>query len=176
MQRTLDILKTAYRSGIEPTMDLLFHKEQNIPGSILFNMNRYYAQQPWITEDTGMMVYHYNEAKSEDNYLDRIEDYRDRLTYTLSDQIKVDSWGHQENLESLHLKNLAADLLGCQVDIMFDTVLGLDSRDLLSFTNEDLLTNKDLMFLSPRNSFKSARIFVFNCKNSKDTFVMETKI
>lgn len=70
MLRTLDILKTAYRSGIEPTLDLLYHKEQNIPGSILFNMNRYYAQHPWVSEDTGMMVYHYSEAKSEDNYLE----------------------------------------------------------------------------------------------------------
>ena len=70
MQKTLDILKTAYRSGIEPTMDLLYHKEQNIPGSLVFNMNRYYAQHPWVADDTGMMVYHYNDQKPNDNYLE----------------------------------------------------------------------------------------------------------
>ncbi len=69
-QKTLDILKTANRSGIESTMDLLFHKEQNIPGSLVFNMNRYYAEHPWVADDTGMMVYHYNEKKPNDNYLE----------------------------------------------------------------------------------------------------------
>lgn len=68
MQKTLDILKSAYRSGIEPTLDLLYHKEQNIPGAILFNINRYYAQHPWVADDTGMMVYHYNETKPSENY------------------------------------------------------------------------------------------------------------
>ena len=70
MLRTLEILKAAYKSGIEPTMDLLIHKEQNIPGSIQFNINRYYAQHPWVADDTGMMVYHYNELKPSENYLE----------------------------------------------------------------------------------------------------------
>lgn len=70
MQRVLEILKTAYRSGIEPTMDLLVHKEQHIPGSIQFNINRYYAHHPWVADDTGMMVYHYNETNPGDNYLE----------------------------------------------------------------------------------------------------------
>ena len=70
MQKTLDLLKTAHKSGIEPTMDLLYHKEQNIPGSLVFNMNRYFAQSPWNTDDTGMMVYHYNKAKPKDNFLE----------------------------------------------------------------------------------------------------------
>ena len=70
MQRTLDILKTAYRSGIEPSMDLLVHKEQHIPGSIQFNINRYYAHHPWVADDTGMMVYHYNANTPDDNYLE----------------------------------------------------------------------------------------------------------
>lgn len=70
MQRTLDILKTAYRTGIEPTFNLLLHKEQNIPGSILFNINRYYAPQSWAADDTGMMVYHYNENTPAENYLE----------------------------------------------------------------------------------------------------------
>ncbi len=70
MLRTLDILKTANRSGIEPTLEMMFHKEQNIPGSIQFNINRYFAQQPWAAEDTGMMVYHYNINTPNENYLE----------------------------------------------------------------------------------------------------------
>jgi AraC-like DNA-binding protein len=70
MQQALDILKTAQRSGIEPTMGLLYHKEQHIPGSIQFNMNRYHALHPWAADDTGMMVYHYNEKTPNENYLE----------------------------------------------------------------------------------------------------------
>lgn len=70
MQQALDILKTAYRNGVEPSFDVLYHKEQNIPGAILFNMNRYYAQHPWVADDTGMMLYHYSPTKKEDNYLE----------------------------------------------------------------------------------------------------------
>lgn len=70
MLRTLDILKTANRFGIEPSLEMMFHKEQNIPGSIQFNINRYFAQQPWVAEDTGMMVYHYNANTPNENYLE----------------------------------------------------------------------------------------------------------
>ena len=70
MMQALDILKTAYRSGIEPSMDLLYQKEQSIPGSINYSIRRYYAQHPWVAEDTGMMVYHYNEKNKKENYLE----------------------------------------------------------------------------------------------------------
>ncbi|MCX6210189.1 MAG: AraC family transcriptional regulator [Bacteroidetes bacterium] len=70
MTNAVEILKSAFRSGIEPTLDLLIHKEQYIPGSIQFNINRYYAQHPWVADDTGMMLYHYDEKKPEDNYLE----------------------------------------------------------------------------------------------------------
>jgi len=70
MIQTLDILKLAHRNGIDPSMDLLYHKEQHIPGSIQYNIRRYYAQHPWVAEDTGMMVYHYNESKPSENFLE----------------------------------------------------------------------------------------------------------
>lgn len=65
-----DILKMAHRGGIEPSMDLLYQKEQNIPGSIQYNIRRYYAQHPWVADDTGMLVYHYNAKKPAENYLE----------------------------------------------------------------------------------------------------------
>lgn len=70
MIQVMDILKVAHRGGIEPSMDLLYEKEQQIPGSIQYNIRRYYAQHPWVAEDTGMMVYHYNTQKPADNYLE----------------------------------------------------------------------------------------------------------
>jgi AraC-like DNA-binding protein len=70
MVQAMDLLKTAYRSGIEPSLDLLYNKQQNIPGSIQYNISRYYAQHPMVAEDTGMMVYHYNEKKPTENYLE----------------------------------------------------------------------------------------------------------
>ena len=70
MPQVHDILKLAHRAGIEPSMDLLYHKEQHIPGSISYNINRYYAQHPWVAEDTGMMVYHYDAKKPDENFLE----------------------------------------------------------------------------------------------------------
>jgi len=68
--QVLDILKASHKSGIEPSMDLLYSKEQNIPGSVQYAIKRYYAQHPWVAEDTGMMVYHYNESKPKENFLE----------------------------------------------------------------------------------------------------------
>ncbi|MFP5042088.1 helix-turn-helix domain-containing protein [Parasediminibacterium sp. JCM 36343] len=70
MQQVLDILKLAHRGGFEPAMELLYHKEQQIPGSINYNINRYYAQNEWLSDDAGMLVYHYNEKQPNDNFLE----------------------------------------------------------------------------------------------------------
>src|ERR1700741_1494797 len=70
MVQVMDILKVAHRGGIEPSMDLLYEKGQQIPGSIQYNIRRYYAQHPWVAEDTGMLVYHYNTKQPAENYLE----------------------------------------------------------------------------------------------------------
>lgn len=70
MIQVMDILKVAHSGGIEPSMDLLYQKSQHIPGSIQYEIKRYYAQHPWVAEDTGMMVYHYNAKKPTENYLE----------------------------------------------------------------------------------------------------------
>ncbi len=67
MLQALDILKVAHRNTIEPSMNLLHMKEQYIPGSIQYVVRRYYPQQIWESNDTGMMVYHYNPGRSEEN-------------------------------------------------------------------------------------------------------------
>jgi AraC family transcriptional regulator len=70
MMQAMDILRLAHKNGIDPSMDLLYEKGQQIPGSINYQVRRYYAQNPWVAEDTGMMVYHYNAKKPEENYLE----------------------------------------------------------------------------------------------------------
>ena len=70
MTQVLDILKLAHKNGIEPSMDLLYEKKQQIPGSIQYNIRRYYAQNPWVAEDTGMLVYHYDAKRPQENYLE----------------------------------------------------------------------------------------------------------
>jgi AraC family transcriptional regulator len=70
MQQVLDILKLAHRGGIEPSMDLLHQKEQTIPGSINYHIRRYFAQHPWVADDAGMMVYHYNAKRPNENFLE----------------------------------------------------------------------------------------------------------
>ncbi len=70
MMQVMDILKVAHRGGIEPSMALLYEKGQDIPGSIQYNIRRYYAHHPWVAEDTGMLVYHYNAQKPRENYLE----------------------------------------------------------------------------------------------------------
>lgn len=70
MKQVLEILKLGQKNFSIPGMDLLYEKEQNIPGSINYNISRYYAQDAWLAEDTGMMVYHFNENKPEENFLE----------------------------------------------------------------------------------------------------------
>ena len=70
MAQAIDILKMAHRGGIEPSMDLLYEKGQNIPGSVKYDIRRYYSHHPWASDDTGMLVYHYNARKPAENYLE----------------------------------------------------------------------------------------------------------
>lgn len=70
MLKVLDILKVAQGNTIEPDMNLLHLKEQNIPGSIQYVIRRYFPLQKWSSDDTGMMVYHHNEKNPEENFME----------------------------------------------------------------------------------------------------------
>lgn len=70
MLQALDILKVAHRNTVEPSMNLLHMKEQHVPGSIQYVIRRYYPQQNWRGDDTGMLVYHYSATTPEDNFLE----------------------------------------------------------------------------------------------------------
>jgi len=70
MLQALEILKEAHKNGIEPSMNLLYQKSQHIPDSIQYIIRRYNAQQSLTTEDTGMLVYHYDASSPENQYLE----------------------------------------------------------------------------------------------------------
>ncbi len=70
MLKPTDILKVANQITIDANIDLLYQREQNIPGSIEYSIKRYYAHHPIALEDTGMMVYHYHVNQPQKNYLE----------------------------------------------------------------------------------------------------------
>ncbi len=70
MIQALDILKQANKPAEFAGMALLWHKDQHIPGSTQYNIKRYYAQDTWTTEDTGMFVYNFNPDQPRDNFLE----------------------------------------------------------------------------------------------------------
>jgi YesN/AraC family two-component response regulator len=66
-----DILTVAYKQAMmQDQMVLLQEKEQQIPGSVQYNIKRYYRHPQWSIEDTGMLVYHYQKTSPKENYLE----------------------------------------------------------------------------------------------------------
>ncbi|MFM1971309.1 MAG: hypothetical protein RL731_1131, partial [Bacteroidota bacterium] len=70
MVQVMDILKVANQNGLEPGMSLIYSQEQQVPGSIEYQVKRYYALQPWTGSDTGMLIYHYDAKKPLNSYLE----------------------------------------------------------------------------------------------------------
>jgi AraC family transcriptional regulator len=69
MLKPLDILRVSHHENVDTSLDLLYQKEQNIPGSIQYSIKRFYTAE--LTEDDmGMLVYHFNSTDSDKNYLE----------------------------------------------------------------------------------------------------------
>ena len=69
MLNAQEILKAAYRNVEDISFDLLYSKQQNIPGSVLYDIRRYFARHPWVADDTGILEYHFVAPGSSENYL-----------------------------------------------------------------------------------------------------------
>jgi AraC family transcriptional regulator len=67
--KPLDILRVSHQENVDTAMDLLYNKEQNIPGSIQYSIKRYYTPQ-LAEDDMGMMVYHYSSTDTTKSYLE----------------------------------------------------------------------------------------------------------
>lgn len=70
MLKPLDILKVANQNAVDAGMDLLYEKEQSIPGSLQYSIKRYYTPDALAPEETGMLVYHYHTNQPDKNYLE----------------------------------------------------------------------------------------------------------
>ncbi len=71
MNEHLDILQLACRQPLmQNDMQLLQHKEKQIPGSVTYSIKRYNKPTQWSIDDTGMFVYHTEKNNPDANYLE----------------------------------------------------------------------------------------------------------
>lgn len=71
MFKAPDIFSMAYRQPVlQEEMQLLQEKEQQIPGSVQYEIKRYRRHNQWNIEDTGMMIYHYRQDAPQENFLE----------------------------------------------------------------------------------------------------------
>ncbi len=110
----------------------------------------------------------------EEQYLNRSEDFRDRLSYQLSSSVRAEAWGQLQTLETLRLTSLEKSLSKCHIDLIFDHGHGFDSRNKTSFNQQDLLKGQELILPLSKNPVKAVRVFIQECQNSEKSYVMET--
>lgn len=61
-----DILALARKQPIlQESMQLLYQKEQHIPGAVAYSIQRYSMLPQWSIDDTGMMIYHHAGSDSD---------------------------------------------------------------------------------------------------------------
>lgn len=71
MHQPVDILQLAHKQPfLEQDLVLMQDVERNVPGSVKYQIKRYKKNEQWNIEDTGMLVYHLNAEKPENNYLE----------------------------------------------------------------------------------------------------------
>jgi AraC family transcriptional regulator len=59
------------QAALQDNLQILFSKEHELSGGQLqYTVKRVHAHPQWISEDTGMIVYHYEAPNSEKNYLE----------------------------------------------------------------------------------------------------------
>jgi AraC-like DNA-binding protein len=107
-----DILSIAYKQPLmENQLVLLQEKEQQIPGSVQYMINRYRKHPQWNMDDTGMIVYHYKKDDPKENYLE--------LRFCVSGNVYCKQ------------KNVECDL--CKFNASKSCVERVESIDVLSF-------------------------------------------
>ncbi|MEY2917865.1 MAG: hypothetical protein RIS73_1579 [Bacteroidota bacterium] len=71
MSEHADILEIAYKQPLmQQQMQLLLHKQKQIPGSVNYSIKRYAKEPQWNIDDTGMLIYHTEKNKPADNYIE----------------------------------------------------------------------------------------------------------
>ena len=71
LYQPLDILAIAYKQPVmQEDLVLLLQKEQQIPGSVQYVINRFRRYPHRNLEEAGMMVYHFKKTEGKENYLE----------------------------------------------------------------------------------------------------------
>jgi len=71
MHNPPDILNLALRQPLmQEQLVLLHEKDQQMPGSVHYDIKRFRRYSQWNVEDTGMMVYHYRKEEPKENYFE----------------------------------------------------------------------------------------------------------
>lgn len=145
MHTAPDILTLAYKQApMQEQMAVLYEKEQQVPGSVQYGIRRYRRELQWSTEDTGMLVYHYEKEKSGESYLE--------LKFCVSG-----------NVYCRH-KNTECDK--CRLNVSRDCPEKEESLDLLSFRFSPAQLSQ---FVKPRNTGDAAlsdEVLAFKKKSS----------
>ncbi|MDI3318584.1 helix-turn-helix domain-containing protein [Pinibacter soli] len=71
MHQPLDIFTLAQKTPVmQEEMHVLHAKEQQIPGSVQYSIQRYRRFSQWNVDDMGMLVYHYEKSDPKQHYLE----------------------------------------------------------------------------------------------------------
>ncbi len=71
MNQHLDILQIAYKQPLmQGQMQVLLHKEKQIPGSVTYSIKRYAKEPQWNIDDLGMFIYHTEKNNPAESYLE----------------------------------------------------------------------------------------------------------
>jgi AraC-like DNA-binding protein len=69
MSEALQILEANGKKVPNFNLDLIYEKEQQVPDSIQYSVRRYYSPVTVSVEDTGMLIYHYNNSE-QNNFIE----------------------------------------------------------------------------------------------------------
>ncbi len=112
MHQPPDIFSLAYKEPVmHHELELLQEKEQQIPGSIQYEIKRYEKQPQRNLEEVGMMVYHYDKQAPRENYLE--------LRFCMAGNV--------------YCRENEAACKSCKVNVIRNCSEKLDSVDVLSF-------------------------------------------
>lgn len=70
MIKPLDILRGTGVQSVDTSLNLVYEKEQQVPGSVQYSVRRYDTRQSIVADDTGMLVYHYHQQEPARNFLE----------------------------------------------------------------------------------------------------------
>ncbi|MET0243540.1 MAG: AraC family transcriptional regulator, partial [Flavitalea sp.] len=71
MLQAPDIFAIAYKQPfMQGQMQLIHERDQQIPGSVQYNIRRHTKNSQWNIDDTGMLVYHYSKDSTTEHSLE----------------------------------------------------------------------------------------------------------